>query len=99
MRIAQVEIHHAAQLLREVHAEPPYYRHPPCARDYRLLAWDGTAWQELRRVAGNFQRQRSHRLAVPVSTDRLRLAIDATNGDAAVEVAALRVYAVPGREG
>lgn len=97
--IAQIEIQHGAQLLREVHAEPPYYRHPPCARDYRLLAWTGTGWQELRRITGNFQRQRRHCLESAIRTDRLRVAIDASNGDAAVEIAALRVYATPGREG
>lgn len=64
---------------------------PECVRDYELSYWDGTAWQSLVKERGNFQRHRVHRFA-PVTTDRLRLTVTATNGDKSARVFELRAY-------
>jgi hypothetical protein len=61
---------------------------PETVRDYRLLA----GARELARVEGNYQRLRRHRFE-PVTTDRLRLHIAATNGSDLARVFEIRCYA------
>jgi hypothetical protein len=64
---------------------------PECVRDYELSYWDGAAWQSLVKERGNFQRHRVHRFP-PITTDRLRLTITATNGDKSARVFEVRAY-------
>jgi hypothetical protein len=63
---------------------------PTCVRDYRLCARAGRGWKTLCVVRGNYQRLREHR--VRAASDRLRLEVLASNGDARARVYEVRVY-------
>jgi hypothetical protein len=89
----QVELTFPAQLFREYHEYPCFYRAPECAKDYCLQVWSEGAWKEVLKVAGNYQRQRKHRLAEAVSTRKLRVLISATNGDPSAGLYEVRCYA------
>lgn len=91
--ITQVELTFPGHLLREYHAYAPFYRDPQCPRDYRILAHDGGKWRELLNVEGNYQRHRRHKLPTPAQTNRLRVSIDATNGDPSAAIYEVRCYA------
>jgi hypothetical protein len=92
-RVAQVELTFPGHLLREYHAGPPFFRDPQTARDYTLEAWLNGAWREVLRVTGNYQRHRRHRLPELVETSRLRVVVQASNGDPSAAIYELRVYA------
>ncbi|MDG0809842.1 hypothetical protein [Cohnella rhizosphaerae] len=51
------------------------------------------AWTKLAAVRGNYQRHRRHRFAAPVATDKLRVVIEATNGDPSAAIYEIRCYA------
>lgn len=91
--MAEIRLVFPGHLLREYHAYSPFYRDAQCPRDYTLLAEDpqGTL-VEITQVTGNFQRVNHHRLETPVSTQRLRMVIHATNGDPAAQIYEIRVY-------
>ncbi|SFA89554.1 FAD dependent oxidoreductase [Amycolatopsis marina] len=70
----------------------PFEIMPELVRDYRVeVATDGR-WAAVVDVAGNRRRHRVHRLERPVTTDRLRVVVIATNGAPHAAVPALRVY-------
>jgi len=77
--------------LRSVWEAPGFRRFPECVRAYRLLAWDGAAWQPVVEELDNYQRYRAHQFA-PVTTQRVRLEISATNGDPRTQVYEVRLY-------
>jgi hypothetical protein len=64
---------------------------PQTVRDYRLSWFDGTEWRSLVYETGNFQRRRVHRFK-PVVTAKLRLTVEATNGDRSARVFEIRAY-------
>ena len=64
---------------------------PQTVRDYRLSWFDGAEWRPLVYETGNFQRRRVHRFA-PVVAARLRLTVEATNGDRSARVFEIRAY-------
>ena len=64
---------------------------PTCVRDYELSYQDGSEWAVLAAERGNFQRRRVHRFPA-VSASRLRLTVQATNGDRSARVFEVRVY-------
>ena len=90
--ISQVELTFAGNLLREYHAYQPFFRDPQTSRDYSVLAQIDGSWTKLVTVTGNYQRRRVHRLEEPVTTTRLRLQVDATNGERAAALYEIRVY-------
>jgi hypothetical protein len=92
--IAQVELTFAGHLFKEYHAYPPLYRDPQCVRDYAIEAWVDGAWREVHRTQGNYQRLRKHALELPVTTDKLRIVVHATNGDASAAIYEVRCYGV-----
>jgi len=92
-QIGQLEITFPGHLLREYHAYPPFYRDPQCASDYVISALQDGKWETLLEVSGNYQRQRIHKLDKPVTTDRLRITIRATNGDLSAAIYEVRCYA------
>jgi hypothetical protein len=91
--ISRVELTWAGHLLREIHATPPFFRDPQCARDYRIEAWIGGEWRAVVSETGNYQRHRIHAFTTPVSALKLRLQIDATNGDPSAALYEMRCYA------
>jgi len=56
----------------------PFWRAPQCARDWRLYARVGGAWQMVYEETGNFQRRRVARFG-HLTADALKLEILATN--------------------
>ncbi len=67
---------------------------PQCVRDYRIEAFDGQAWQEVAAVKDNFLRHRVH-LFPARTASKVRLTVDATNGDPAARVFEIRAYREP----
>lgn len=82
----------AGHLLREVHAEPPFHRDPQTVRDYRFQIPDSDGWRDLVVVRSNYHQRRRHQLTTAVTTDRLRLLIEATNGDPSATVYEVRAW-------
>ena len=67
---------------------------PQCVKDYRVEAFDGKTWQEVVAVQDNFLRHRVHQFPAR-SASKLRLTVDATNGDPSARVFELRAYREP----
>ncbi len=91
MRIGQVELTFPGHLLKEYHEYPAMYEDPQCPKDYRIEAWIEGQWQVLLRVEGNYQRQRKHTFEA-VTTNRMRIVIEATNGDPSAAIYEIRCY-------
>ncbi len=62
-----------------------------CVRDYELSYHDGAQWVALVREHGNFQRRRLHRFCT-VTGGKLKLTVQATNGDPSARVFEIRAY-------
>lgn len=92
--ISQVQLTFPGHLLREYHACPPGYRDPQCARDYRILVQGKDGWQTVAERADNYQTRVVHDFA-SVRTRRVRIEIDATNGDASAGLFEVRCYEHP----
>lgn len=93
--IAQVQLTFEGQLLREYHACPPFYRDPQTVADYELQAHVGGSWVTVEKSVGNTATRVVHTLATPVETDRLRLLVQATNGDRSAGLFEIRCYSEP----
>ncbi|WP_420114823.1 FAD-dependent oxidoreductase [Pseudactinotalea sp.] len=91
--IGRVELTFAGSVLREYDRYPPGFRDPQCVRDYSIEIADGEGWRRVLTVTDNAARRRQHDLSGPVTSDRLRLVVHATNGDPAAAVAEIRCYA------
>lgn len=74
----------------------PLFRYPECVKEYSLLVHDGRGWREVHRERDNYMRRRVHRLE-PITTDRLRVVVHATNGAPAARIYEIRVYNEPGQ--
>lgn len=90
--VAQVQLTFEGQLLREYHAYPPFYRDPQTAADYEVQAWVDGAWTSVVTARGNTATRVVHTLEAPVSTERLRLLVQGTNGDPSAGVFEFRAY-------
>jgi hypothetical protein len=64
---------------------------PQCVKDYRVEVLDGGKWVEVVKESGNFLRHRAHRFP-PRTASKLRLTVDATNGDPSARVFEIRAY-------
>nr|WP_246238762.1 FAD-dependent oxidoreductase [Paenibacillus anseongense] len=91
--IRTVEITFPGHLIREYHAYASFYRDPQCAKDYRVQAYIGDEWQDVISVKGNYQRHVRHQLDESVLTSKLRVVVDATNGDPSAAIYEVRCYA------
>jgi hypothetical protein len=65
-----------------------------CVKDYRVEAFDGNVWKEVATVKDNFLRHRVHGFSTRSAT-KLRLTVDATNGDPSARVFEIRAYREP----
>ncbi len=72
----------------------PLFRYPECVRDYSILVWKKGRWEELCTVTGNYVRRRAHRFD-PITADRLRVLVHATNGAPSARIYEIRVYNEP----
>lgn len=66
-------------------------------KDYRVEAFDGAAWKEVASAKDNYLRLRVHRFPV-VKASKIRLTVDATNGDPSARVFEIRAYCEPAGE-
>ncbi|TMV46435.1 FAD-dependent oxidoreductase [Paenibacillus mesophilus] len=64
---------------------------PELAADYRLEAWVGGEWRMLHRETDNRKRKKTHRFD-SVSTARLRIVVERTNGCPRAELVEIRAY-------
>ena len=97
VEIREIHLTFPGNILREYIAYPPFYRDPQCARDYSLEIFEGLGtsgydWREIVSVENNYQRHRRHILEKSVKTKRLRLTINATNGDKSAGLYEIRCY-------
>ncbi len=91
--IAQVQLTFEGQLLREYHACPPFYRDPQTVADYEIQAWREGTWVSLVKARRNTATRVVHPLPSELLTDRLRLMVQATNGDRSAGLFEIRCYA------
>jgi hypothetical protein len=64
---------------------------PQCVKDYRVDVLEGGKWVEVASERDNFLRHRVHRFPVR-TTSKIRLTVDATNGDPSARVFEIRAY-------
>jgi hypothetical protein len=79
-------------LNREYGHYPAYYRDPRVASHYSIEAWIDGGWEVLKQVAANYQSFCRHRLDAAVTTDRLRVVISRTHGEAQAGITEIRCY-------
>jgi len=91
--LTEVRLVFPGHLVREYHAYGPFYRDPQCPREYAIEAWLNGRWARVVEVKDNYQRLRRHRLSAPVTTDKLRVVVSATNGDPSAAIYEIRCYA------
>jgi hypothetical protein len=91
--IREVQLVFPGHLVREYHAYGPFYRDPQCPRDYAIEVRANGSWTRVLEVTDNYQRLRRHTLSAPVTTDKLRVIVTATNGDPSAAVYEIRCYA------
>ncbi|MCR2805426.1 FAD-dependent oxidoreductase [Paenibacillus soyae] len=91
-RIRAIELTFPGHLFEEYHCYPPFYADPQCAKDYSLQAYVDGTWQTIHRETGNYQRLRQHVLPEPAKTTKLRVVIEATNGDPSAAIYEVRCY-------
>lgn len=66
-------------------------RVPECVKDYELFYWDGKQWVSIEKVQLNYQRLRVHKFN-PVTVSKLKVEVQATNGDKSARIYEIRVY-------
>ena len=90
--LATVELTFAGNVFRDYEVLGSHYRDPQCVRDYTIQAREGDGWTDLLHVTGNYQRHRRHHLDGAVRTTRLRIVVEATNGDKSAALYEVRAY-------
>lgn len=91
--LREVQLVFPGHLVREYHAYGSFYRDPQCPRDYAIDCWVNGNWARVLEVRDNYQRLRRARLPAPITTDRLRIIVTATNGDPSAAIYEVRCYA------
>jgi hypothetical protein len=69
----------------------PLFRYPECVKTYDVAIHAGSRWQTVAEVQDNYQRRRSHSFP-PVSADRVRINVHATNGSPSARIYEIRLY-------
>jgi hypothetical protein len=89
--LTQVELSFPGHIIREYHAYAPFYRDQQCPKDYRIEVRIDSEWQSIVEIRGNYQRKRVHSFDA-VTTDELRVVVEATNGDPSAQIYEIRCY-------
>lgn len=87
-----IELTFPGYILRDYRSYPAFYRDPECARDVRAEAYVHGQWIKIGGLVDNYQRKASIQLDQPIQTDRIRITILATNGDASASLYEIRIY-------
>lgn len=75
------------------HHRSPFEVVPELVRNYRIEVQTGDGqWRQVVSVSENRQRHRRHLLGEPVRAQAVRVLIDATHGDPAAQVVAVRIH-------
>ncbi|MBD0381425.1 FAD-dependent oxidoreductase [Paenibacillus sedimenti] len=74
------------------HHRTPFEIIPELVKNYRIEAWAEGVWTLLHRETDNRKRTRRHSIFGTVTTNRLRLVVESTNGSDYAEVVEVRVY-------
>ncbi|GGF90460.1 FAD-dependent oxidoreductase [Paenibacillus aceti] len=74
------------------HHRTPFEAIPELVKDYRLQAYIDGEWVTVAEVRNNRKRRAVHTLDRWLSSERLRLVVDATNGCPRAEIIEIRVY-------
>lgn len=90
-QVSQVQLTFAGNLLREYHAYPPLHRDPQSVRAYDLQAFVDGDWVTVASESHNYSNRVVHDFDA-VTTDRLRVVVQATNGDDAAGIYEIRCY-------
>ncbi len=90
--IGEVQLTFPGHLLRDHYCYPPLFHDPLCPRDYSIAGFVEDRWIELVRITGNYQRLRRHFFKESVTTSRLRVTVQATQGDPAASICEIRCY-------
>jgi hypothetical protein len=76
------------------HHKTPFEVIPELVKDYRVEASvEGGDWHTVAEFSGNHKRKRVHVLSTAVTTDRIRVVIESTNGGSYAEIIEVRAYA------
>ncbi|QJD87928.1 FAD-dependent oxidoreductase [Cohnella herbarum] len=95
IELGVIELTFPGQLLRGYMLYPAFYKDPQCPKDVAIEASVDGRWIVLAKLLGNYQRRRVVTLDTPVTTDRLRVVIQATNGDLSAAIYEIRCYPLP----
>lgn len=91
-QIAVIELTFPGHLLREYHVYAPFYRDPQCPSNYLIDAQIGGHWQQIAHIQNNYQRHQRHTLPTAITTDKIRILVQATHGDARAAIYEVRCY-------
>lgn len=81
------------QDLNNLHlARIPFDVVPTLVRDYRIDAWVDGDWVVLAHESSNRRRRRVTRLGTAITTDRIRIVVEATNGSPRAHIVSVRAY-------
>jgi hypothetical protein len=72
----------------------PLFRYPDCIKAYDVSVWSGGAWRKVAGETDNYMRRRELAFA-PVTTDRVRIDVAATNGARSARIYEVRLYTAP----
>jgi hypothetical protein len=92
VELGRIELTFPVQLLRDYRNYPGLYRDPECPKNITAEAFVDGSWIELGKLLGNYQRQRTIVSERPILTERVRITVDATNGDPSAAIYEIRCY-------
>jgi hypothetical protein len=74
------------------HHQTPFEIIPELMKNYRIDVWEEDSWTTLHRETDNRMRTKRHSFQRAVTTNRLRLVVESTNGSDFAEVIEIRAY-------
>jgi hypothetical protein len=86
VEIRRIELTFPDHLLRDYRSYPAHYRDPQCPKDITAEVYMNGDWMEIGSLLGNYQRRRVIILEQPIQTERLRITVHTTNGDASAAI-------------
>ncbi len=95
VELGVIELTFPGHLIRGYMQYPALYKDPQCPKDITLEANVEGHWAQLAALLGNYQRRSVITLDTAVITDRLRVAVHATNGDPSAAIYEIRCYPPP----